>query len=478
MVCIVTLILWVGCGWCWFLARGEPGDVLHKISSFLYHKYNALGLGRKGMYPGGKDLGAVLTCLHPGEPVSGLLAAYYISKIRLTLLVLLIGSGLACAVRFSGEASKVAVQQGVVHRGEEKETVILEALVKDGVGVIREKIPLDIHKRKVNEAEAKAMYALFLQELEQLLLGQNPSMDEICQNLYLPAEVEGYPFDIDWTSSDYSLVAYDGSVSTDTLDEPTEVELRARITCGYLEWKHSWFLTLQPPVRSEREQLVYDLKKAGQQAEAEASHEESFTLPSLVEGQQVTWSQARDRPEGRILLVALVAAIAVYHMKDRDLEEELTRRRACMKMEYPIVVSKFALLLGAGMTVRGAFQKICSDYREGTSQKHPLYEEMQYSCNELQAGVSEAGVYENFGRRTGIQEYTRLCTLLNQNLKKGNGALVARLGEEYQESLRESANLRKRQGEEAGTRLLAPMGMLLVLVLLMVMLPAFSGLGI
>ena len=49
---------------------------------------------------------------------------------------------------------------------------------------------------------------------------------------------------------------------------------------------------------------------------------------------------------------------------------------------------------------------------------------------ELRSGVSEGRSYEHFGRRTGLQEYVRLSTLLMQNLKRGNSALLERLREE------------------------------------------------
>ena len=104
----------------------------------------------------------------------------------------------------------------------------------------------------------------------------------------------------------------------------------------------------------------------------------------------------------------------------------------------------------------------------------PAYEEMLYACRELHSGVSEASAYEHFGKRTGLQEYTRLSTLLAQNLKKGNSDLLERLREEAVRAGEEKLQGCKRMGEEAGTKLLVPMVLMLLVVMVMIMIPAFS----
>ena len=132
------------------------------------------------------------------------------------------------------------------------------------------------------------------------------------------------------------------------------------------------------------------------------------------------------------------------------------------------------------MSVRGAFQKIAYHYeqdrKEGRAES-PIYEEMLCACRQLQAGMSEGAVYENFGKRTGLQEYVRLCSLLMQNLKKGNSTLLQRLREEVEKAHAEQLQNSRKLGEEAATKLLLPMMMLLAVVMLMIMIPAFSSMG-
>ncbi len=101
-------------------------------------------------------------------------------------------------------------------------------------------------------------------------------------------------------------------------------------------------------------------------------------------------------------------------------------------------------------------------------------EEVLYTCRELQAGVAEGAAYEHFGKRTGLREYIRLASLLGQNLKRGSSTLLERLRQEAEKSSEESLLRARKLGEEAGTRLLVPMVLMLAIVMVMIMIPAFG----
>jgi hypothetical protein len=75
-----------------------------------------------------------------------------------------------------------------------------------------------------------------------------------------------------------------------------------------------------------------------------------------------------------------------------------------------------------------------------------------------------------------MQEYVRLSNLLLQNLKRGNSSFPERLREEAYKAGEERLQQSRRLGEEAGTRLLVPMVMMLGVVMLLIMFPAFSSL--
>ena len=112
---------------------------------------------------------------------------------------------------------------------------------------------------------------------------------------------------------------------------------------------------------------------------------------------------------------------AVFALDKQNEIKEKQARQKQMCLDYPEVISKLTLLLGAGMTVRKAWRKIVNDYDSRIKQqgKRAVYEEMRYTCRQMDGGVPEAECYEKFGRRCGTQEYMRFGALLSQNLRKG-----------------------------------------------------------
>ena len=101
-----------------------------------------------------------------------------------------------------------------------------------------------------------------------------------------------------------------------------------------------------------------------------------------------------------------------------------------------------------------------------------LYEEVLLAVYEFQAGISEEAVYRNFGMRVGIPIYKKVVELLIQNLKKGTGDLLFMLQREENVALEMRKEQAKRLGEEAGTKMLLPMIVLMGVVLLFVLYPA------
>ena len=72
-----------------------------------------------------------------------------------------------------------------------------------------------------------------------------------------------------------------------------------------------------------------------------------------------------------------------------------------------------------------------------------------------------------------MMEYRTLSTLLVQNLKKGSNQFLSALEKECRQSFDERKKRALIAGEEAGTKLLIPMVMMLILVLMIIMVPSF-----
>lgn len=87
--------------------------------------------------------------------------------------------------------------------------------------------------------------------------------------------------------------------------------------------------------------------------------------------------------------------------------------------------------------------------------------------------------YEHFGMRCGLACYRKCASLLAQNSKRGSEGLLTALYQEAEEAFEARRNLARKEGEEAGTKLLLPMMIMLLIMMILVMVPAcfsFAGL--
>lgn len=63
------------------------------------------------------------------------------------------------------------------------------------------------------------------------------------------------------------------------------------------------------------------------------------------------------------LFATPLLAVVIYFGMDRDLKKQVADRNEQLKLDYPEIVSSLALLIGAGMTVPNAWQRVAKDYR-------------------------------------------------------------------------------------------------------------------
>ena len=130
--------------------------------------------------------------------------------------------------------------------------------------------------------------------------------------------------------------------------------------------------------------------------------------------------------------------------------------------------------MGAGMTIRNAFFKMGEDYKKQSNQrKRYVYEEIAMVCYELQSGRSETEAYDHLGKRCQVQAYMKLSALLSQNIRKGSNDLLRMLRQEADNAFTERKGLAKKLGEEAGTKLLLPMMIMLCIVMVIIIIPAY-----
>lgn len=471
---IIGSLIGIGLAVLAWLSRREEGNLLMRMAVWLYKK----GCVHRAPLLNTRQVQKELESLHPGQPGLRLQVDYYTRKIQLVLAVLGLGTLLGVLVRVRTGMEGNLTAQGELLRpqpGKGDKQVELQAFLE---GKLLGRMTVTVSQRQLTEQEAQELYGEFREVLFCQALGDNPSWQQVYSPLVLAEELEGYPFTVSWKSGNYEVLSSSGAIHCP--ETPTEVTLTAAVHYLDYAWQEEVTLTAVPQPLTETELLVRQVSEAYELAREADAEKPQIRLPEELGEGQLTWKEIREDYSLLLFALTVAAAAAVFLLQDRDLHQQVLKRREEIKTAYPVVLNKLILYLGAGMTIRGAFQKIALNYRNQQSgeKQSPLYEEMLYACNQLQSGISESRVYELWAARTGLQDCARLSTMLIQNLKKGNAALLSRLREEENKALQEELNLRRKKGEEAGTKLLVPMVMMMAIVLVLVMIPAFQSFGL
>ena len=445
MVGICGIILLLGCLLLAVVSGQYQGDPFRRMGRFVYEWSDKRRIRFRGNVKVKKDLEGLYSVQVGKEQYRD----FYVEKFRLMLLVLLCGTIVALLVWGKNCVNNGKMQE--ISR-EEAGGGVQKLHLEATVGKKKAKVWLEVEERLLREEEVEAHANLCMEAAEDLLRTPQYAGKDIGE---LPDMLEGYPFEILWRRTGEKTVT------------------------GYFYYGDRMFCRdYQVDAEGKTENLTMEekLQEAIELENLQTGTEASLRLPQQLEGESVSWKEVREDNSGWILLLTVLATVGIYFLKDKDLHDEWQKRKKSMRMEYPLVLNKLILYLGAGMTVRGSFVKIAQDRqkkRKGTGGE--IYQEMLYACNELNAGVSESLVYQRFGQRTGLEEYTRLATMLNQNIKKGNATLFSRLREESEKAQKENLHMKRKMGEEAQTKLLIPMILMMTIVMLLVILPAFSS---
>lgn len=311
------------------------------------------------------------------------------------------------------------------------------------------------------------------------ILGSNVSLDQICTDLELPEELPGYGIQVAWESERPELLSSMGLLNQEGLwgVDPSRGEtfsLMAELSCGEEKELVTVPITVLPEEMTQGERLAERIDSLA----LEDMENETVRLMEEFEGVPITYRR-KGRFQNAVLLVLGGVLAACLWMKEKNDEQlQKKRREESLTAAYPDLVSGFLVLTGAGYSIRQAWKKTVQDRKQSeTLPFSEVYQEMQVTLNQMETGTPEAFAYVWFGKRCGLRCYTRFSGILESSLRTGGSSLRSLLEPEMEEAFKIQADLARRKGEEASTKLLLPMFGMLGIVMVMVTAPAFFSLG-
>lgn len=339
-----------------------------------------------------------------------------------------------------------------------------------------QKIEIPVSKRVYSQEEAKEAIKKGMDEILKILPGENTSLQNITTNLNPVSELSDLGLSVKWDFGDGDIIDIQGNVDNENLSESVDIDIGVDIS--YESYEESYVIPARvlPKPLSADESLIKRFKDYISSADKKAVGEAGFYLPESFEGKKLVYHLEDSMNFHLIWIMGIIVAILLYLREKNGDRQKLEKRKRELLKDYPDIVSKLIVFIGAGLSVRQSWEGIVKDYesenKEKRYAKRYAYEEMSKSLARLKTGTQENIVYKDFGRSCLLRQYMKLASLLEQNRKSGISGLSTLLNMEAQSAWEERLNLAKREGEELNTKLLLPLFMMLLIVMMMIVVPA------
>lgn len=269
-------------------------------------------------------------------------------------------------------------------------------------------------------------------------------------------------------------------MSTDIVPENVDGEAKYLKT-QYHSAPYRIYVGIVPRELSRYEFLLLQLQQAITAEDEGSLGENMLSLPTEIDGQRIYYSEHEDRSYLLLPLLGVIAAMAIYMRQGQARRTEKKQREALLMLDYSELVSKLMVYIGAGLTVRNALETISQHFdaliARGIKADRPLYQELRTMVIQFRRNMPESEIYLSFGRRVNLKPYTKLVSLIEQNRMNGARNLRAMLELEMEDAFEQRKTTARRLGEEAGTKLLLPLFIMLGIVMIIVIVPAMSALG-
>lgn len=357
-----------------------------------------------------------------------------------------------------------------VHRGEEEN---------------REEVDITVSDKGYTHDELMQMAAEADEIIAESMPAGNPSVDEVIYDLSFARSIPGYPFKISWRTTDPLLISKDGRIDQDRFEKLKEkkdiyegIETGIHYELTYEDFVHETDLAVRvfPENMNNEMTLSQYVKELAHENDVNERKEDYLKLPDEVDGQPLVYEEIKDKKSVVLLMLTLMTALGLYLREGEELKKKVKEREKELISDYPQMVNKFLLFYSAGLTTRGIVSKLCKEYRislDKGGKKRYLYEEMLICEGHMNEGMGEITAYEGFAAGCGIHRYRHFISLVTQAIGKGRSDLLIQLEREASDAFQDRKNRARELGEEAGTKLLFPMLMMLLTVLMIVMVPAF-----
>ncbi|MCR5097388.1 MAG: hypothetical protein K6B14_00405 [Lachnospiraceae bacterium] len=345
----------------------------------------------------------------------------------------------------------------------------------------KSQIDISVIPQKMGEDQIEKLFDQAISEIDESFFGDNESPDAVWRRLKPRTSYAGDMVGAQWDFSPGGIVDPSGDIDHTGFEEDEIITADCTLSIEDEKRDYTFYFTVvQPDVKSPEGFLEAVRMLVERSNEDNAGTE--MVLPGDISGQKLLWKKPVEYKGLILCVLGLVTGVALYLGSGIDEKREMVKKREVYGRQYPDIVENLSLYVGAGISPRGAFDRMEKQYMKWKG-AHPkeekcAYENLILMNRAIRDGALEGDAYDRYGRNCIHPSYRKLTVLLRQNLRHGNERLLEQLS--HEEQMVREARLRdiKTAGEQVSTKLLIPMGGLLGMILIVLIVPALMSISL
>lgn len=387
---------------------------------------------------------------------------YVLAAVQLCLVLYLV---LTAGTSQSGTEALFSLERPQAQEGGSRESVTLE--LTDGRQTVQKDFSLSVPAQELEDSKVQEFLTKALEEVLSL-------WDErvIASDVSFPTRWNKVK--LSYTSLTPELLRSDGRLLTEP--SRTQKQILVEVKAKLQDQSRTAVLTLyeaslEELTLSQRADLLIKKIQSGQYTQ-----EEEIVLPK-TDALQDTAVYTRKSPDVRMLwaVIFLLFPSLILISENTKYHQLWKNRNVRIEAEFPEFLEELSIVMGAGMSLSLAWQRLGADYRRERAQTGKtdyLYEQVLRTSMELSQGTAVREALERFSQRIPLPQVRRFTVMLTQSLRRGDSYLLEKLKDFSREAWEEKKNQVRKKSEEVDTKLIFPLMIMLVVVLLMVLTPA------
>ncbi len=250
--------------------------------------------------------------------------------------------------------------------GKGSKTEVLDVKVGDTKKKIRTDI--EVSERRYTTEEIQELFGRIIRRMDRLILNENQTPDHVETDLNLITEIPGEPVTVSWELDRYDVMNVKGEIQEKNIAEKgTLVKLNAVLTYTENEKEQAAYqcvVCVYPKKLSGEEKIKKTVTENMKKADEKQREQETMILPERLGKNEIRYYHPFHNRGMIMLTMSIMIGILLCALQKQNEKKALEDRKKQMLKDYPDIINKLTLYLGAGMTVKRAWRKVTEAMRE------------------------------------------------------------------------------------------------------------------